>query len=111
MPEEQSANLIGSRLHIKYDAHALLFSGIGLFQFQYDGAGKVLIPKILGFIILTDIYHAPQVLDQAPVRIVCRRLVKEPAAIRIGIQNDLDRVDHRRLAASGMAGKEINPFA
>ena len=69
-----------------------------------------MVPQILGFIIFTDIHHATEVLNQRPVRIIRCSLIKKSPPVRIGIQHNLQGVDHCRLPAAGMAGEKIDPL-
>ena len=95
MPEKHPGNLIGDRLHIEHDAHALALPRIRPRQFQHNGTGKILISQIGKVIVLSNIDHTPQVLDQASVRIIRRRLIEKSASIGVGVQHDLQRIDHR----------------
>ena len=108
MPEEQTANFIGGGVHVKDHADALLLLRGALLHFQHDGRGKVPISPIGNLVIFTDVDHAPQVLDQASVGVIRRRLVKEAPAIGIGVQDDLHGVDDRGLAAAGMSGEKVD---
>ena len=100
MPEEKPAHLIGRRLHIKDHAHTFFLSGTAVGEFQHNGTGEILIPQILGFIVVADIDHAPQIFDQCPVRIIGGRLIKESPPLSIGLQHDLKGIDHRGFPAS-----------
>ena len=109
MPEEHTADLIGGRLHIKHHAHALADAGIRLAQLQHDGTGEILVAQIGKAVVLSDIDHAAQILNQASVGIIGSRLVKKAAAIGIGIQHNLHGINDRRLSASGMPRKKVDP--
>ena len=110
MPEEQAADLIGGRLHIEGHADALLFPCDTVLHLQYNGGGKILIPPVGYLIILADIDHTPQILDEASIRIVRRRLVKEAPAVCVGIKDDLHGVNDRGLSASGMSREKVDAF-
>ena len=108
MPEKQPPNLIGGSLHIKNNAHALLFLAPCLHKFQDNSGREIFVPQILGFVVLPDIYHSPKILNQRTVRIVRRCFVEKSAPIGVRIQHNLHGIDDRRLPTSGMSGKEID---
>ena len=108
MPEKQPVYLIGSSLHIKHNTDTFFFFCDRLFHLKNDRRGKVFVPLILCLIILTNVDHAAQILDQASVRIICRCLVEKSTSIRVRIKYDLHRIDYGGLSASGMSGKKID---
>ena len=100
MPEETSGNFIGSCVYIKDNTDTLIFFCAGLLHFQYNGRTEILVAQIGKFIIFPDIYHTAQIFDQATVRVISSSLVKEAAAVCIGIKDQLQCVNNRRLSAS-----------
>ncbi len=110
VPEEHSGNLIGGRLHIKHHADALTLSCVSPPKLQHDSGREIAVPQIGKIIVLPDIDHSPQVLNQVPVRIISRRLVKKSPAVGVGVEDDLHGVNDRGLSAAGMAGEKIDPF-
>ena len=110
MPEKQPGNLIGGSLHVKNDSDTLFCSGNRLFKLQHDRCRKISVSDIFSLIIVSHRNHASQIFDQAPVRVIGRRLVEKSSPVRVGVQNDLKGIDDRRFSAAGMSGKEIDPF-
>ena len=108
MPEETSRYLIGRCIHIEYNAHALAFFRIRALQLQNNGAGEILIPQVSELIVLSNVHHAPQILNQVPVGVIRGRLIEKSAAIGVGIEHNLHGVNHRGLSAAGMPGKKVN---
>ena len=110
MPEKQTGDLIGCRLHVKHNPDAFFFLRDCLFHLKNDRRGKVFVPLIFRLIILANIDHTAQVLDQASVRIIRRRFIKESTTIGIGIQNDLQCVNDRGFTTSRMTRKKVDPI-
>ena len=108
VPEKGAGDLIGRRFHVKDHADALLFPGSGLGELHGDGGGKIPVSFVPGLIVFSDVDHTPQVFDQAAVGIVRGRFVKKSSSVRVGVEQDLQGVDHRGLAASGMSGEKID---
>jgi hypothetical protein len=110
MPEKHPGNLIGGSLHVKNHPHALTLPGIGPSKLQYNGGGKVAVPQIGKTVVLSDIDHAPEILNEVPVGIVGSCLVEKCPSVRIGVEDNLQSVNHRGFAAAGMAGEKIDPL-
>ena len=110
MPEKHPRNLIRSCLHIEDHAHALAFSCICPRKLQHNGAGKILVAQIGEFLILPDIHHSPEILNQASVRVVRRRLIEKSPSVRVCVQHNLHGVNDRGFPAPGVAGEEIDPL-
>ena len=108
VPEKGTGDLIGRRFHVKDHADAFLFPRGSLGELHGDGGGKIPVSLVPGLVVFSDVDHAPQVFDQAAVRIVGGRLVEKSSSIRVGVEQNLQRVDHRGLAASGMSGEKVD---
>ena len=109
MPEEEAADLVGGRLHVKDDARrtpaprwrcVVNSSTMVVEKFWFLRYWKL--------VVFADVDHAPQILDQAPVRVIGCRLVEEAPAVRVGVQDDLHGVNDRRLAAARMSGEKVD---
>ena len=94
MPEKQPVYLIGSGLHVKHNPDAFFFLRDRLFHLKNDRRGKVFVPLIFRLIILANVDHTAQVLDQASVRVICRRLIEKSTSVRVRIKHDLHCIDH-----------------
>ncbi len=110
VPEKHPGDLIGIGLHIEDHADTLTLSRVGPLKLQDDGAGKITVPQVGEMIVLPDIYHASEILDQSPVRVVGSCFVKKASAVGVGIEHNLHGINDRGFAASRMSRKKIDAF-
>ena len=100
MPEKAPCDLIGRCLHVKDYANTLTFSRVAVLKLQHDGTGEIPVSQVGTLVIVLNVDHAAQILNQVSVRVLRRGLIEEGPAIGICIQHDLQRVNDRGLSAS-----------
>ena len=111
VPVEEAVLLLAAvGVAVKHDAQTKAFLFLAVIKLAHDVAGKILALAQVDDAFLFVLGHlALQIAFQAAPRLLVGRLVEKIAA-GIAEHQQLQRVDNRRLAGTGLAGQEIQPF-